>query len=249
MRDSSQQNIKIEDLSLSLMSAREAAMLVGYTPDYVGRLAREKKVHAVQKGRQWFVDPESLKLFSLEAEAEKRQRQEFLRAQRIRERYEKLAISRVDAVMVSVNQSAPIALVQGLIVFLCGVLFFSVGLISYQEDLNLKAFSLGAFSVGGSLKESILWWNDSPPVTDEEFVVQKQEAASDVLSASGLVVFDGEVSPEQVDAVRESFSDQVEIDFDGSDTGIVTPVFRSGKGESYRFLMVPTRVVKSDSKP
>ncbi|MEZ4200767.1 MAG: hypothetical protein R3B69_04305 [Candidatus Paceibacterota bacterium] len=50
--------------------AREGALLVGYSPDYVARLAREGKVVAKRVGRAWHVDHDSLKLFTLEVEAE-----------------------------------------------------------------------------------------------------------------------------------------------------------------------------------
>ena len=44
-----------------------------------------------------------------------------------------------------------------------------------------------------------------------------------------------------IDSIRDSFSDQVEVTIDPNnpDTGIITPEFKEGKGEPYRFLMVP----------
>jgi len=52
--------------SKRVQKARDAAALVSYSPDYVSRLAREGKILAEQRGRDWYVDIDSLKLFVLE---------------------------------------------------------------------------------------------------------------------------------------------------------------------------------------
>jgi hypothetical protein len=52
-----------------------------------------------------------------------------------------------------------------------------------------------------------------------------------------------------VDSVRDSFSDEVHVATDPAhpDTGVVTPVFKNGNGEPYRFLMVPVNATSSPS--
>lgn len=54
-----------------------------------------------------------------------------------------------------------------------------------------------------------------------------------------MVVLKGDVATTTVNDIRASFSDEVEVTFDGTDTGMVTPVFRERSDDSYRFLLVP----------
>ncbi len=49
------------DDSLQKISSKQAALLSGYAPDYIGQLCREKKLDAVMIGKTWFVGEESLK--------------------------------------------------------------------------------------------------------------------------------------------------------------------------------------------
>ena len=42
------------------ISAKEASTLSGYSKDYIGQLAREKKIVAKRIGRTWYVSEDSL---------------------------------------------------------------------------------------------------------------------------------------------------------------------------------------------
>lgn len=64
----------------------EAAKLAGYSRDYIGRLAREKKIGAIQIGRQWFVSLPSLQKYAKIAELEMKARQQKLSVERKSER-------------------------------------------------------------------------------------------------------------------------------------------------------------------
>jgi len=55
----------------------------------------------------------------------------------------------------------------------------------------------------------------------------------------GVVVLDSGVSAEEIERIKASFSDEVEVEFTSEDQGIITPVFREGHGSEYQFLMVP----------
>ena len=67
-------------------SIRYAAEHIGYSPDYITRLAREEKIIAAQIGRKWFVDLESLTNYSSTAAIEQKLRQQQLSDERKRER-------------------------------------------------------------------------------------------------------------------------------------------------------------------
>lgn len=65
----------VRTVRMRYIPASQAAPMVGYTADHVGRLARQGKVIAYREGKRWWVDIESLKLFTLQVAAEERARQ------------------------------------------------------------------------------------------------------------------------------------------------------------------------------
>jgi cytoskeletal protein RodZ len=68
-----------------------AATEVGYSRDYISKLARDKKVLATQVGRQWYVELDSLKTYIDHISNESKNRQVQLREER---RLERLAVVR-----------------------------------------------------------------------------------------------------------------------------------------------------------
>lgn len=69
-----------------LLPIKEVITKVSYTRDYVTRLARERKIEAVNVGRQWFVNIESLERYTKQAETEKNLRKQKLSMERKREK-------------------------------------------------------------------------------------------------------------------------------------------------------------------
>lgn len=60
----------------------------------------------------------------------------------------------------------------------------------------------------------------------------------------GLIVIpsQGQTQDEEIKAkIRESFSDEIEVELKDADSGIITPVFKEKKGEGYLYLMVPIK--------
>lgn len=76
----------VEIRGVRYVSSNTAGSSIGYSGDYVARLAREQKIRATRIGRQWFVDPISLENFYANANREKQIRQKKLREVRIKER-------------------------------------------------------------------------------------------------------------------------------------------------------------------
>lgn len=72
----------VEIQGTEYFAASAIARQVGYTPDYVTKLAREQKVKATRVGRQWFVDPYSLKQFINSVRVQKQMRSAELRRER-----------------------------------------------------------------------------------------------------------------------------------------------------------------------
>jgi excisionase family DNA binding protein len=69
----------------------QVATEVGYSRDYISKLARDKKIIASQVGRQWYVDLESLKAYIDQITLESKNRQQQLSEER---RLERLAAAR-----------------------------------------------------------------------------------------------------------------------------------------------------------
>ena len=60
----------------------------------------------------------------------------------------------------------------------------------------------------------------------------------------GLIVISsqGQTQDEKIkEKIRESFSDEVEVELKDADSGVITPVFREKKGDAYMYLMVPIK--------
>src|SRR3990167_730160 len=78
-------SVRIKEIEIEYITAGDAGRVVGYTSDYVARLAREKKVRGRRIGRQWLVDPQSLALFVADAEKQKPLRGDAVRQERKKE--------------------------------------------------------------------------------------------------------------------------------------------------------------------
>lgn len=98
-------------------NVKDASELTSYSRDYIGRLAREKKIDAVQIGRQWYVSVSSLQSYVKRAEEDLKHRQQKLREDRKREREtraqapEKKEVSVPTPYLSKINVSALVALV------------------------------------------------------------------------------------------------------------------------------------------
>ena len=75
----------LKNTDTAYITASDGGRFVGYTGDYVARLAREGKVAGRRIGHQWFVEKESLAVFAADAEKQKRLRGEAIREERKRE--------------------------------------------------------------------------------------------------------------------------------------------------------------------
>ena len=232
------------------LSAREAAKLAGYTSDYVTRLAREEKVKAKHEKNQWWIEAESLKLFSLHAEAEKRARKDQLREERLRERAALLKNEADESITAGVAESRNTALAETGALVACVFLFANIFWFSFESDLNTNQLFSGIGHIGNQLSEAVVEPipNFFSQVASFAFVengesvdVERNAAAThaDAENFQGVVIFEETVTDERIAEVRDSFSDEVEVRFEGDDIGVVTPVFKEREGDDYRFLLVP----------
>lgn len=243
------------------LSARDAAALVGYTPDYVTRLAREGKVVAEKEGRQWFVERDSLKLFTLEVEAEKRVRSEELREERRNERYRTLHKVQAEVLANEVDNGGLFAFLQTVAVAVCLFIGLQVVWFAVESGVDTTALAAGVEKVGQQMSAAVI-----TPLTRNKTVAQETTGdtgsdSNNVLSGgvytdpvssddpdfSGVILSHEQEGGSRTSTLRRTFADDVEVEFKDDGTGVVTPVFRDEEGEEYRILLVPEAANESGS--
>lgn len=240
----------------NLLPAKEVAGLVGYTSDYVTRLAREGKIDAVNEGRQWLVDPDSVKLFSLQAAAEKRERALQLREKRIQERALTVRATEAAKIDEEVVTSAQGAVLQTVVLTTCLFLVVHVFWFAAESRLNLDALVGGVSVVAERISQSVIepipdlfsqvaayafvaFQKDDTEIGDAVMFESDAVSSNDPDFQGVVIMEDGGAHQEYLDTIRSSFSDDVEVEFDAEDSGVIRPTFTERDGESYRFLLVP----------
>lgn len=256
-------NVSIHLNGIFYLSSKEAGRLSGYTSDYVTKLAREKKVVATRVGAQWFVEPKSLDRFLQFAEKAKLERKNILRQERLGER-KKVHTEETSVVPTHVDfwvskngdiehtavahyttsaahRTAFLAITSGLALACLFVLLPST------PTPTLATASL--FTSGSHISQMFEHFSLSSlqsfftfGTTDEVAVKEIQDHPSVHTPSRGIVVMPLSTSRSTMSALKDSFSDNVDVavDADGA-SGTITPVFKDGKGSTFRFLMVPVR--------
>lgn len=220
-----------------LVPVKEAALRVKYSPDYIASLARSKKVVGELRGRQWFVDIDSLKLFELKKIAVQKQRKEEMR----RERLQELAEAQMGGVLVDqqrrIRESVPVAVSLAVVIISCFLLTGYVGYVAKDQDVSMEALSFGVHDVLASLfgfmNQDYRYEAPSPAMTST--------APLDSSPSSRLIVSDTFYTDEEIRQISDSFSDPVMIEYQNERSGIITPVFtEGGDTKAYQFILVPT---------
>lgn len=227
------------------IQSNQLAREFGYTTDYIGRLAREEKILATQVGRQWFVEPESLRVFSHQAQIEKEIRKEELRQRR---KIEHLAHAKKETPVLQMKSSV-LALAQLLLILSCGAFVGGLGFVVNSEGLGWSDLQQGSAAMVLLASEAF-----DPLPSDALYLLPgsvKNDAASDESSVStseatelrfaDLPLFPvrtpvGTSSP---DAVTAQFSDEVAVTTDAEGNQIVRPIFKDETESTERFLLVP----------
>jgi len=142
--------------SRKFISTREAASLVGYTTDYVARLAREKKVVAKQVNKQWMINCDSLESFVLKTETNKRERKENLRLQRLQERAQVQSVEQASEARQQISLSGKYAVAQTTVLFLSLFLVANLTWFSVESELSVKRLAFGLSSISTQLHDVVV---------------------------------------------------------------------------------------------
>lgn len=133
-------------------------------------------------------------------------------------------------------------------------IFASAALETYaqvEEAVVVRSLHGAALEQSAFLDFSTLfnWFKKDPAIVDEEVsslaaVVTEKEseyvALDEVGETKALIILDSDVASTTIESIKSSFSDEVEVEFDGEGQGMIKPVFKRENDQSYRFLLVPT---------
>lgn len=236
---------------------KEAVRKVPYSLDYVGRLAREGKVESKRVGRQWLVELDSLKLFSLEQEALKRRRQEALSEERRHEKILAQTPRQNTIALVAEPALAYSASAKALAVTCCLFFILGVAQVAVQQNIKITDMTAGVGYIDASLQEAFAYeaftnWlahfftqPQSMLVVQPTDIVGNAVTTEDVSRESRtakIVSLDDTVSIVAPDMeVASLFSDDIHVTFFDSRMGTITPVFRNTNDNDYLFVVVPER--------
>ena len=216
----------------------------GYTSDYIGRLAREEKILATLVGRQWFVEPESLRVFAHQAQFEKEIRKEELRQQRKVEH-----TAHVQKESPALQRSATtLALAQLFLILSCGFFVGGLGWVATSEGLTFSDFKQGGVAIALLASEAFdpspqhALYTESARVKTNVIKtshVEEMPAVADMRFAELPLFPDRTPLGTSSTTTLTVFSDEVEITIDEEGNNVVRPIFKEDTGETPRFLLVP----------
>jgi len=178
------------------LSTKEAAQTVPYSREYIGRLAREKKVPAILVGRKWLVNLPALKNFYAQAKIEEDVLSERIRAERFVEQRvtEFLSAEQNRDKNFSSKYHLLCHVISASVTFVAGVIFFTSGM--YFDTLPQVA-QLPSFT-------------QTSPLEDNAVSYEVIEVSTPIAMSNGIFLFSKDATSVPVDPAQ-LFSDDVNI--------------------------------------
>lgn len=223
------------------LPSAELAQHFGYTADYVSRLAREGKIAATTVDRKWFVDKDSLDEFRQLASLGKDVRSTELKKQR---KVERLMHSQKEKVKNHGHVShVHIALVESVVVFMCGVFVVLLGWTAVGSDIGFEELTVGLEKSYMHITQKVVP-NTNPLGVFAEWsvaTVPQRILTEEIVSENNTQELVSETVKTNIhDKSFVGFSDEVDITFDADGTGVVRPVFKNNQdGQEYQMLLAP----------
>jgi len=219
----------------TLVPASIAARQVGYTCDYITRLARAGKIAAEKVGRQWHVDLQAVLDYAREAQEKSEKRKSELRASRKVE-YMVLHKDREEEMESAIRTGKMFALAQACLVVVGVLTLGASGYFSTHEEQLASVIHIEIDITPIERTALSLYYFISPNAPGASEFVQNGDESQRTQSYDITVVSE----EDRVRAIRDAFSDDVEVSFDVdvSDSGVITPRFRDDPGGEYRFKLL-----------
>jgi hypothetical protein len=252
------------------ISVKRASEETGYSQDYIGQLCRHGKVPAKLVGRTWFVNSESLENHrkgSGQKGVKKNKATHELNSNLVLPisventksfSYVSEPVSvlpdlvknrpKLNRVFDSKNlHSRTVHLAVSFLVVVFVVSNTAFAWMSYISPRQSEIVTSYLVSTYGHLVDSVNKLGDRIQLAIAAGSVDPMDKPA---SSESLVVFqDSEDRLQKTEAVKNSFSDDVEVFFDnGGESGVIKPVFKPGDNtDNYAFVMVPVKQ-KNESK-
>lgn len=242
------------------ISSKRAAYFSGFAKDYVAEMLRSGKIEGTKVSRNWYVSQNSLLDYLKNHDAD---RYEKFKNKLGAENEEGLGDLKTELPVKEVKDNQPIIFqIPAPVMPMAGVASMSHG--ASKSILSSSFGSVVFSSVVASFAFLFLavafFANDlniKMPKNLQALFFNAQESGvanlptykqSQNLLSQGMVVMPqvGTDSQAQLEAVKETFSDEVKVTPDESGTsGVITPVFKERTGNDYLYVLVP---VKEDNK-
>lgn len=234
------------------------ATSLGYTSDYIGKLAREEKVLGTLIGRQWFIEPESLKAYLHKARIQKEIISEELSMERKFERG--IHQKKQNTVLhTDPKHTAPVALAQSIAIVLCGIFVGGLGWIGTAEGVRTGDLAQGSVEAVSFIASSfsVVWTEGNFEVDPETFVAASTESAAfnswSQKQAVDEVFAVLPVFPERAlnftgttssaltlsQGIPMEFSDEVRIVVGEDGSTLIEPVFKNKATGTVQFVLLP----------
>lgn len=243
------------------LPSAELGKKFNYTSDYISKLARDEKVLGTQVGRQWFIEPESLRTYIQQLEVEKKINQEHLSRQRKLERQRHSDSHAGTERSASDHTRSLVAAGQALSVMLCGVLTGLMFLSIYTYEVAWTDLKAGAVLVFEQVASEVSEGFAVLSVTKQKTVANPFLGTTDsgyaMQNAAGPQMEKlGEYTTfPRTPTVASStwsaavaalpFSDEVVVEVAG-EVLEVKPIFRDAAGARYQVSVVPIETDESN---
>lgn len=233
-------------------SATAAGKYFEYTKDYMLLLIKRGNIDGRKIGNKWYVHIPSAEVFFKKAKEKRSQRRVEISQTRKAElkefskvhsapKHRRVLIETFAVLIIALSVGGAGymgAVPQRATISASNTNFFETLAVSLYTFISPREVVLDAklVSPARELKSNVT-------VTESENVVSEYAGTT---TATSLVVAPSEVfTATSIESVKNSFSDEVEVSVDpkNPDTGIITPIFKESKSETYRFLMVPVKAV------
>lgn len=221
--------------------ATDAGKHFGYTKDYLLMLIKNGKIEGRKIGHKWYVHVPTAAEFFKTSELVREARRKAISEAR---KTELKIHTRTRA-----KSHSHVALVETLAIVVIGLAIGATGYLgtvatpsaAIQGNYSfLEQLAVSVYRFVSPETSVVVHTNTQPKNPSLEATAVSAQIATTTYTS--LVVAPDELfTATSVESIQESFSDPVTVSIDPENpqTGIITPIFKEGNGDAYRFLMVP----------
>ncbi|MFH1036577.1 MAG: hypothetical protein V1756_00705 [Patescibacteria group bacterium] len=235
--------------SENYISLLEAAKHCNYSQEYLSLRARRGKLKSVKLGRNWVTKKEWLNEYLKVANGFGNRRKKGTSHQNFPV-VQNLLVVPHDFSFFSFRKNRFAVLLSLLVLLFCGTIFIKIPINNISSDSQLATIGMqeifqNTVSVFGE------YWQWVTEEVDNRLVNIKNHFLSIINLFNGkeseenneglVVVPSAEVDEELKEKIKVSFSDEVKVEPQDEKSGIIIPIFKTGEGEKYFYMLVPVK--------